>query len=212
MTQPPQPPEGEQPQYPPAPQQPQYPSPYPAPTSSPGAQLPPAQYPPQGQDPQPPQYTPQGQYPPGGYQMPPPQQPTSSHRGCLISAIVVIAVILVGAVSCTAILFQAGRKVSDTVNREHTVVYSVTGSGSADLTYVTDGLASSTQESGVRLPWSTTVTAKGLVLFFSVIAQNGANESGTITCTITVDGTEVANETASGPAAVATCTATGTGN
>jgi hypothetical protein len=72
---------------------------------------------------------------------------------------------------------------------QHTIVYSVTGSGKASsITYVTDGMTSQNQESDVALPWTKTLTLPTGEAFqmVSILAQG--NGKGTIKVTITVDG------------------------
>jgi hypothetical protein len=73
---------------------------------------------------------------------------------------------------------------------QHTVVYRVAGTArtASNVTYTTDGMTSSNQESSVKLPWSKTITLPtGQALqMVSILAQGGG--SGTIEVTIEVDG------------------------
>ncbi|MDG4821157.1 MmpS family transport accessory protein [Asanoa sp. WMMD1127] len=75
-----------------------------------------------------------------------------------------------------------------------TVVYEVTGSGRADITYV-DDLAGQTRElKNEKLPWKRqfTSTEGSLLLTVSATRSNGDNED--LGCRITVDGREAAAE------------------
>jgi len=95
----------------------------------------------------------------------------------------------------------------------HTVVYSVTGSGQAnDITYATlqegSGQNGEAQVTNVNLPWTKTITASGLFTAFNVSATVGAGD-GTVTCTITEDGQQLATNTASGAFATADCNSAG---
>ncbi|KJL19842.1 membrane protein [Microbacterium azadirachtae] len=99
-----------------------------------------------------------------------------------------------------------------------TIVYEITGTvPDATVTYSTldNGNVQSASASGQALPWTKTLTAKkdGLldVNVFSVSAVGGI-ESGDISCKITVDGKVVSEQTASGQAAVVSCTATNVGH
>lgn len=72
----------------------------------------------------------------------------------------------------------------------HTIVYQVTGHGSlTDVTYTTDGMTTTNQESHATLPWTKTITLPRDQAFeqATILAQ-GATESTSITVTITVDG------------------------
>ncbi len=83
------------------------------------------------------------------------------------------------------------------------VVYEVTGTGRANnITFgdVTKGLS---QQNGTKLPWKKTAPASEGFAAYGLTAQNGG--SGQISCKITVDGKEVANNTSSGQYAVVSC-------
>lgn len=69
----------------------------------------------------------------------------------------------------------------------HTVVYDVSGSGKAStITYTTDGMTTTNQESNVKLPWSKTITlpADQALRMVSIVAQ-GSSQSSKIDVTIT---------------------------
>jgi hypothetical protein len=92
----------------------------------------------------------------------------------------------------------------------HQVVYTVTTSDGAtafDIVYVTAG--GSQQATNVATPWtySAGLRAIGSTAALYLSAQNSVTGSGSITCTITVDGAVAASNTSSGAAAIATCEA-----
>ncbi len=80
----------------------------------------------------------------------------------------------------------------------HIVVYEVTGTGTGDITFGTDGAGGTEVVTGAALPWTTTVElpAGAEPQSASVVAVGGASEIG---ARITVDG-QVAREGASSPA------------
>ena len=93
------------------------------------------------------------------------------------------------------------------------VTYDLTGSAeSADITYATP--SGTAQQQGVDVPLTMEDTGErglsfdtfGGTAFLYISAQNTG--SGYLTCTIAVDGTVVATNTASGEYAIATCQAT----
>ena len=113
-----------------------------------------------------------------------------------------LVVIIVGAVSAS---------VSNTANKKHTIIYSVTGSGTtmaSTIAYATlqegNGQNGESEATNAPLPWTKTITASGLLTAFSLSAQNGGE--GSITCTITEDGKVVDTNTATGQYASVTCT------
>ncbi len=125
----------------------------------------------------------------------------------------ILIVLAVGISGCSALVFGAGVAVNHAAHVNHTVVYSVTGTGQAnDITYATiqegSGQNGTSQVTNVNLPWSKTITASGLFTAFDVTATVG-QAGGTVTCTISEDGTRLATNTASGAFASANCNATG---
>ncbi|WAL67171.1 MmpS family transport accessory protein [Amycolatopsis cynarae] len=82
----------------------------------------------------------------------------------------------------------------------HTVVYKVSGKGPASsITYTTDGMTSTNQESNVKLPWTKTLTlpADQALQMVSIMAQ-GSGESSKIDVEIDVDGKMVKEAHADG--------------
>jgi hypothetical protein len=125
--------------------------------------------------------------------------------------LLIAVVVLFG--GCTAILAGGTAAVDHAAHIQHTVIYSVTGSGQAnDITYATvqegNGQNGEAQVTNVNLPWTKTITASGLLTVFDVSATVGQN-GGTVTCTITEDGKQIATNTASGAFASADCNSSG---
>ncbi len=118
--------------------------------------------------------------------------------------ILVVVALAIG--GCVALIAGAGVAIHHAATTTHTVVYSVTGSGTADISYdsFTSGNSGSSQESGATLPWSKIVTATGLFSAFTLTAQIQTGD--TVTCTITVDGKQVSTNTATGQYGIASCT------
>ena len=122
--------------------------------------------------------------------------------------LLVAVVVLFG--GCAALITGAGVAVNHAAHVTHTIVYSVTGTGQAnDITYSTfqegAGQNGTAQVTNVNLPWSKTTSASGLITVFSVNASVGSG-GGSVTCSITEDGKQVATNTASGAFASADCT------
>lgn len=124
-----------------------------------------------------------------------------------------LIVVALGIGGCVSLVATAGVAVNNAAHANHTVVYSVTGSGTAnDITYDTlqqgSGQNGEAQVTDVNLPWTKTITASGLFTVFSVNATVG-QDGGSLTCTITEDGKQIATNTASGAFASADCTSGG---
>lgn len=152
------------------------------------------------QDPQYPQYS---QQPPPGWQPGPPPKKKHTVRNVFI----VFAVLgFLGIGGCVAIVASVGNEVDKQANTEHAVVYKVTGSSkAASLTYTTDGSTTTEQINSAKLPWTKSLKIKGLIPVYQVMAQNGIGQTGTVTCTIEVDGKVVKTATGTGEAAIASC-------
>lgn len=155
------------------------------------------QYP---QDPQQPQYS---QQPPPGWQPPAPPKKRHTVRNVFL-VLGILAVLGIG--GCMAVVASIGNEVDKQSNTPHTVVYKVTGSSkAASLTYTTDGSTTTEQVASAKLPWSKTLQIKGLIPVYQVMAQNGIGQTGTVTCSISVDGKVVKTATGTGEAAIASC-------
>jgi hypothetical protein len=108
---------------------------------------------------------------------------------------------IVGAV-ILAVLAIAGCGGGLIPTTSHTVTYAVTdssGSGATSVTFMSGG--GITQRSGATLPFSEDATmSSGQPLVMN--AQRAGSDSGTITCTISVDGAQVQTSDGSGPYAL----------
>jgi hypothetical protein len=139
----------------------------------------------------------------------------TSIAGLILGAIGLILAIVM-TVLYAAIFFGISKAVSDqhkAASTSHTVVYSVTGAAQdANITYATftDGNAGTQQSSSTPLPFTKTITVKGSSSSFSfnsftLTAMNGISDTGSISCTIKVDGKTVVSQTSTGSLAAATC-------
>lgn len=138
----------------------------------------------------------------------------ATNKGLAVAGVVLSAI---GLVICIVWVAAFGKVVADTANSlpsvapsepalssgpaagapaaidpaaaKHTVVYKVTGSGKAgNITYTTDGMTSSSQDSNVKLPWEKKIELPGgqAIQFVSILAQGSG--SGRIHVSIEVDG------------------------
>lgn len=72
---------------------------------------------------------------------------------------------------------------------QHTVVYAVTGSGTASsITYTTDGMTTTNQESNVALPWKKTIKLPTDEAFQMVQLMAQGDGAGEVNLEIRVDG------------------------
>jgi hypothetical protein len=117
-----------------------------------------------------------------------------------------LVVFALGIGGCVTIVATAGVAINNANTKSHTVVYSVTGSGTATIIYdaFDNSHSGSAQISDVPLPWTKTVTGSGLFNVYSVTATLGQN-GGTATCSISVDGKQASSNSASGAFASASC-------
>lgn len=101
----------------------------------------------------------------------------------------------------------AATTITTTAN-DDTVVYTITGKSSTDITYISPDLQESQITDRTALPWSKTFTvpAGTAGLGMSLDAQNA--EGGTISCSISVNGKVVVSNSSSGQYALVMCTAT----
>lgn len=118
----------------------------------------------------------------------------------------VLIVLALGIGGCAAILSVATVAINRANTTKHTVIYSVTGTGTATITYDTlDNLnTGEAQLPNVALPWSKTLTGAGLISAYSLTATVGPS-GGSATCTITVDGKQISTNSATGALASAHC-------
>ncbi|HEY9354205.1 MAG TPA: MmpS family transport accessory protein [Nocardioides sp.] len=166
------------------------------------------QYPQDPQDPhrQPgPQQPYQGQQPPYPGQQWQQQPPKKKHTVRNVFLVLGILAVL-GIGGCVALVAGVGNEIDKQSNEVHTVVYKVTGTAkAASLTYTTDGSTTTEQINSAPLPWSKSLQIKGgIIPVYQVMAQNMSG-SGTVICSIEVDGTVVKTATGSGEASIASC-------
>jgi hypothetical protein len=142
------------------------------------------------------------QQPPPGQYGPPPKKKHTVRNVILV----LLGLGVLGLAGCMALIVGAGNEVDKQANVEHTVVYKITGTSKvASLTYTTDGSTTTEQVSAAKLPWQKSLKIKGLIPVYQVSAQNGIGQSGTVTCSISVDGKVVKTATGTGEAAIASC-------
>jgi hypothetical protein len=177
----------------------------------------------QGYDPQHARHGRPGPDPSAGYGPPPPSAPKKRKKwpwivGGIVLLIIVISVSSKGGSTTTAggsgtasatsqapaaAPAPASGAPGSTASGASGVVYEVTGTGRANnITFgdVTKGLS---QQNGTKLPWKKTAPTSDGFAAYGLTAQNGG--SGQISCKITVDGKEIANNTSSGQYAVVSC-------
>lgn len=145
---------------------------------------------------------------------PPPPQPAAKKELTRRPLFWILLVIVLLCGGCIGIVAAVSTSVDHQAHVQHTVVYSVTGTGSVNnVTYATvqegNGQQGESQVTNVSLPWTKTITASGLFTAFTVSGTVGVG-GGSITCTIKEDGKVLNTNTASGAFATATCNATGT--
>jgi hypothetical protein len=143
--------------------------------------------------------------------------------GTIVSAIAIVLSIIL-AITYTAgfaglvsdAVKTAEAKSSEAAIKEVSVVYEVNGTATdASIVYstYTAGTNGSEQVTGQALPFikELTVEAGGDTDFtaFSLIATNGAEDTGSVSCKITVDGDVVAEQTSTGAYASVSCSASG---
>jgi len=143
--------------------------------------------------------------------------------GTIVSAIAIVLSIIL-AITYTAgfagligdAVKTAEAKSSEAANKEISIVYEVNGTATdASITYSTysAGSSSTEQSSGQALPFIKELTVKAGQQYdfasYSLQAQNGAEDTGSVSCKITVDGDVVAEQTSTGAYATVSCSASG---
>lgn len=118
-----------------------------------------------------------------------------------------LALSVIGFAVCLAWIAGIAHDMSTNAGKVETVLYQVTGTARDDtITYSTFGDSGRTtdQETVNALPWSKEVRITGALKGSSLVGKAGQN-GGTVTCTVSVNGTQTRKSTASGPFAVAAC-------
>jgi hypothetical protein len=125
-----------------------------------------------------------------------------SHRRALSIGLVGVVAVVVGA----AVWATTDRDPTP-VPHDHTVVYEITGQGgkSPEIRFATGAVNDTEKVEAATLPWrrELTIPAGPGLGIAQVMATNGQGES--ISCTITVDGHVVANNTAKGENTTVSC-------
>lgn len=88
--------------------------------------------------------------------------------------------------------------------KEISVTYEISGDGPAEILYVENAGSSPKRVGGATLPWKVTLKVKGTALV-SVMAMRTGIGAGSINCRASVDGEQVAEHSAEGTLATATC-------
>lgn len=139
----------------------------------------------------------------------------ADNKGLAVAGIALSALGLVVCVLWAAVFTKATSDASDAldqlqtqVDRESVLVYEVTGDApTATVSYsaFSDGGSSATGDEEVTsLPWTKEFTVKGIFGGGALTVTTGP-DGGTVTCRITVDGTERKTSTGTGPHALADC-------
>ncbi|MFI9811205.1 MmpS family transport accessory protein [Saccharothrix variisporea] len=128
------------------------------------------------------------------------RKPSAGRRTRSIAAVVALA-------AAGTAAWAIANQEPDPVPTTHKVVYEVTGPGGKAplIRFATEGVNSTEQAETVDLPWRREVVlpaGPGLVVA-QVMATNGEGES--ISCTITIDGHLVSNNTAKGEHSAVSC-------
>lgn len=147
---------------------------------------------------------------PPSYQLPPGYEIKKKKRFYkrvwfwLLAIMLVVIIIVITAIASAA---------HDATSKPHDVVYTIGGTGKADITYSSiDGSGKQVSQSaeGVQIPWSKSFTIKGDFSGFDVTASSvSLDKSVTLTCEITVDGKVVSTDHATGHAAGVSCIGSG---
>jgi len=120
-----------------------------------------------------------------------------------------LIVVAIGFSGCVATVSVAGVAVDHIAHEHHTIVYSATGTSQGTaITYATlqegNGQNGSAEITAAALPWTRTISASGLVMIYHVSADVGP-AGGSVTCTITDNGSLVSEKTAVGAFRSASC-------
>lgn len=128
--------------------------------------------------------------------------------------ILAVLLVLVAVSISAAAITRAGAR--GNVLSNHTVTYSVTGSGTSavsSITYIThrgNGLGEA-QVIDATVPWTSRIVTSdlGLATSFSVRVENGPTVLSYVICSISEDGKLLSTNKAEGPHAVASCSSAG---
>ena len=136
---------------------------------------------------------------------PPPQQPPiiiqqKRRVGCLsiIGGIVVVAII--------GVIIAAVAGGGGSGDKEHTVSYEVTGTATSVSTTYRGPTGDSAQAGAQPVPWRHTQTMKGRAYYY--LSGQNQGDSGTVICTVYVDGVAKESNSSTGPYTI--CQVSGT--
>jgi hypothetical protein len=146
-------------------------------------------------------------YPPQAFPAVPPQTPEAPKKFYQQVWFWVLAAVVVVLGSCVSVDTAETTVFNQVFNSRHTIVYTVTGSGTANITFVLYASVDNGAASGddVALPWTKTVTGQGIIGTYNVGATLVTGTS--ISCRITIDGNQVASESSTGIGTSVDCTA-----
>ncbi len=131
----------------------------------------------------------------------------ATNKGLAVTGVVLSAIGLIICILWVAAFGKAVDNIDKESNRVATVQYEVSGDAkNVTISYTTfsaDGVTTS-QETAAVLPWTKDVQTSGLTKGGSLAVTAGP-EGGTVTCKVSLDGTQAKTSTATGPLALATC-------
>ncbi|WP_245558237.1 MmpS family transport accessory protein, partial [Nocardia thailandica] len=144
-------------------------------------------------------YPPPG-YPPSGAYPPPPKK--RKIWPWVLGG--VLLVILLGFAACFALVGTTVNEIDKEINRAVTVTYQVDGSSDASSITYSGKNMDIAQDTDVTLPWTKEVSVDGFAKTVTLTASAGA-DGGQVTCRILVGDKVIAEQTANGPYASASC-------
>lgn len=89
---------------------------------------------------------------------------------------------------------------------EHTIVYQVTGTGQAAVTWSTGGEISSVEQATVTLPWTLEIGTDRARIGLNIVASARGDDAKLDGCVITVDGQKLVSKDSTGTNRVVSCT------
>lgn len=141
--------------------------------------------------------------------------------GTVISGVALILSIVMAIVYTAAFAAGVQQQIKEdeaAANRDVVVTYEITGAAAdASITYSTfnDGASGTEQATGQTLPWTKDITVKAGGDFdwssFYLSGMNGIDDTGDISCKITVDDEVVSEQTSTGQFANVSCSSSGFG-
>lgn len=134
---------------------------------------------------------------------------TESRKPRVVEIVVIVALLAFGLFGICVIIgvigAASGGGSSSRSSGSYDVWYKVEGSGPADMTY--RNASGDTEQDTVRLPWSKRFSARRGAFLYVSAQTNSGEDSATIACTITANGSTVARANSRGAYHIATCSA-----